>query len=193
MIELMLQEIQEKLKKALDEPRYEHTVGVMYTAGSMAMAFGYSIEIAMLAGLLHDCAKCIPNEEKVRLCEEHGVAISEAEYANQSLLHAKAGAILAKSVYGIEDTEILHAIQVHTTGEPNMSLLDKIIYIADYIEPNRDRAPRLKEMRELAFADIDCCMAEILSDTLAYLQKRNGVIDPLTESAYHFYKSYRKG
>lgn len=188
----MIYEIQNKLKLVLDEPRYQHTIGVMYTAGSMAMAFGYPIEKAMLAGLLHDCAKCITNEEKINLCKEHHIAISDAEYANVSLLHAKAGAILAKTLYGVEDLEILHAIQVHTTGEPNMSLLDKIIYIADYIEPNRDRAPRLEEIRKLAFSDLNQCMAEILYDTLMYLKKHNGVIDPLTQVSYDFYKIYRK-
>lgn len=188
----MIYKIQEKLKSALDEPRYKHTIGVMYTAGSMARAFGYPIEKAMLAGLLHDCAKCITHEEKVRLCQENNIAISNAEYANLSLLHAKAGAVLAQSLYEIEDMEILHAIQVHTTGEPNMSLLDKIIYIADYIEPGRDRAPRLEEIRKLAFSDINQCMAEILYDTLMYLKKCNGVIDPLTELSYDFYKMYQK-
>ena len=188
----MIYEIQNKLKLVLDEPRYQHTIGVMYTAGSMAMAFGYPIEKAMLAGLLHDCAKCITNEEKINLCKEHHIAISDAEYANVSLLHAKAGAILAKTLYGVEDLEILHAIQVHTTGEPNMSLLDKIIYIADYIEPNRDRAPRLEEIRKLAFSDLNQCMAEILYDTLMYLKKHNGVIDPLTQVSYDFYKIYRE-
>lgn len=187
-----IREIQEKLKSALDEPRFEHTMGVMYTAGSLAKAFEYPVEKAMLAGLLHDCAKCITDEEKIRLCKEHDIEISEAEYANLSLLHAKAGAVLAKTVYGITDFEILEAIMVHTTGKPNMSFLDKIIYIADYIEPGRDRAPRLAELRKLAYCDIDACLAEILYDTLTYLKKRNSVIDPLTEATYEFYKEYRK-
>uniref|UniRef100_UPI004056D3C3 bis(5'-nucleosyl)-tetraphosphatase (symmetrical) YqeK n=1 Tax=Agathobacter sp. TaxID=2021311 RepID=UPI004056D3C3 len=188
----MIYEILNKLKAELDAPRYQHTIGVMYTAASMAMAFGYSVERAMLAGILHDCAKCISDEEKIRLCKEHEVEISKAEYANISLLHAKAGAILAKTQYGVEDSEILHAIQVHTTGEPEMGLLDKIIYIADYIEPGRDKAPHLTEIRRLAFSDLNQCMAEILYDTLMYLNIRNGVIDPLTEQSYDFYKIYRK-
>lgn len=187
-----IREIQEKLKKALDEPRYTHTMGVMYTAGSLAKEFDYPVEKAMLAGLLHDCAKCITHEEKIRLCKEHDIEISEAEYANLSLLHAKAGAILARTVYGITDFDILEAIMVHTTGKPYMSFLDKIIYIADYIEPNRDKAPRLAELRKLAFCDIDACLAEILYDTLTYLKKCGGVIDPLTEATYEFYKEYRK-
>lgn len=184
--------IQEKLRNCLDKERFEHTVGVMYTAGCLAMAYGYSIEKAMLAGLLHDCAKCIPKDEMIRLCQENEVSISNSEMANKSLLHAKAGAILAQKEYHITDKEILHAIQVHTTGEPNMSLLDKIIYIADYIEPARDQAPHLDIIRQLAYQDIDSCVAKISYDTLCYLKQKTYVIDPTTELTYHFYEAYRK-
>ncbi|MCI5857457.1 MAG: bis(5'-nucleosyl)-tetraphosphatase (symmetrical) YqeK [Agathobacter sp.] len=185
-------EIRKKLKKELDKDRYEHTKGVMYTAGCLAMAHEYDIDKAMLAGLLHDCAKCLEDEEKIALCEKYHVLITEAEFANPTLLHAKAGAILAEIKYEVTDPEVLHAISVHTTGEPNMNILDKIIYIADYIEPRRDKAPHLKELRALAFKDLDACTAEILYDTLHYLQGRKGSIDPATEFTYEFYKPYQK-
>ena len=90
-----IQEIRKKLKKELDKERYEHTKGVMYTAGCLAMANEYNIEKAMLAGLLHDCAKCVPNNEKIDLCEEHHILISKVEYENPTLLHAKLGALFA--------------------------------------------------------------------------------------------------
>lgn len=185
-------QIKEKLKIRLDTARYEHTVGVMYTAGCLAMAHGYCMEQAMLAGLLHDCAKCMGYDAMVQLCEESQIAISSSEQANKSLLHAKAGAIEARRTYHINDTEILHAIQVHTTGEPGMSMLDKIIYIADYIEPGRDQAPNLDYLRKLAYEDLDACVAEISYDTLMYLDTKKQVIDPATEKTYHFYKQYRK-
>ena len=184
-----LGEIRKKLKKELDKGRYEHTKGVMYTAGCLAMAHGYSVEDAMLAGLLHDCAKCIPNDEKIRLCEENGILISQVEYDGPYLLHAKLGAFLAENTYGVTDPEILHAIRVHTTGAPDMSLLDKILYIADYIEPCRDKAPDLDKVRKLAFQDLDVCMAKILHDTLCYLSSRGGNIDPMTKMTYDFYKN----
>ncbi|MCD7709490.1 MAG: bis(5'-nucleosyl)-tetraphosphatase (symmetrical) YqeK, partial [Clostridiales bacterium] len=130
-----LLEMRKMLKKDLDRERYEHTKGVMYTAASLAMAHGYSIKKAMLAGLLHDCAKCLPTEEKVRLCKSHHIPVSKIEKESPGLLHAKAGMALAREKYHIKDSEILHAIAVHTTGAPDMSKLDKIIYIADYIEP----------------------------------------------------------
>lgn len=184
--------IQERLKESLDEPRYEHTLGVMYTAGCIAMAHGYDVSKAMLAGLLHDCAKCMSHEARLELCEAHQVEVTQAELDNKALLHAKAGAILAREEYQITDREILHAITVHTTGEPDMNTLDKIIYIADYIEPGRDKAPNLELVRMLAYKDLDSCMAQILYDTLAYLKERGGLIDPTTEKTYDFYKQYRK-
>lgn len=187
-----LREIRKKLKKDLDKERYEHTQGVMYTAGALAMAYGYSVEKAMLAGLLHDCAKCHTTEEKVALCEKYDMIISGVERDNPGLLHAKAGMALAEEKYKVTDPEILHAIKVHTTGEPDMSLLDKIIYVADYIEPNRNQAPRLEEIRKLAFSDINGCVAEILYDTLHYLSGRKGSIDPATKQTYQYYQCYKK-
>ena len=188
----MYEQIQDKLKKVLDEPRYQHTIGVMYTAGCMAMAHGYDIKQAMLAGLLHDCAKCMTHEERILLCEKYEVEVTSSELENKALLHAKAGAILAKIEYDIADIDILHAIAVHTTGKPKMSTLDKIVYIADYIEPERDKAPNLEIVRSLAYQDLDACMAQILYDTLNYLNARGGHIDQTTAEANEFYKEYRK-
>lgn len=185
-------QIQDKLQQSLDDMRYEHTLGVMYTAATIAMAYGYDIKKAMLAGLLHDCAKCMSHEERVQLCNKHGVEVSQFELDNHALLHAKAGAIVAKEDYGIADEEILHAITVHTTGEPDMNLLDKIVYVADYIEPGRDKAPNLELVRKLAYQNLDACIAQILSDTLEYLHSRGGLIDLTTEQTYEYYKEYRK-
>ena len=187
-----LVEIKKKVKKMQDKDRYEHTKGVMYTAGCLAMAHGYDMEKAMLAGLLHDCAKCIPNDEKLTLSEENHILITPIERENPFLLHAKLGALLAEKEYEVSDPQILHAIKVHTTGEPDMSILDKIIYIADYIEPNRDKAPNLTRVREIAFCELNACMAEILHDTLMYLAKRKGTIDPATQFTYEFYKQYKE-
>ena len=91
--------IQMQLKEELDEKRYEHTIGVMYTAASLAMRYGVMMHQAILAGLLHDCAKAIPNDEKLRLCEENDILISSVERENPFLLHAKLGALLAKTEY----------------------------------------------------------------------------------------------
>lgn len=180
--------MKEIVKENLDAIRYEHTMGVMYTAAAMAMRYDMDLQKALVAGLLHDCAKCISSDKKISLCEEHGITISESERKNPSLLHAKLGAFFAEEKYGVKENDILEAITYHTTGRPNMSLLDKIVFIADYIEPNRVQAPHLEQIRKLAFEDIDACLYMILEDSLAYLQTRSEVIDPMTEQTYLYYK-----
>ena len=135
-----LWKLDKKLQKEVDEDRYHHTLGVMFTAASMAMVWGEDLEKARVAGLLHDCAKCIPNKKKITMCEKNKIEITEFERNNPFLIHAKLGAFLAKDKYKVEDPEILSAIIWHTTGKEDMTLLEKIIYIADYIEPARNKA-----------------------------------------------------
>ncbi len=187
-----MDEIKKSLKKELDKSRYEHTLGVMYTAGALAMAHGADLNQAMLAGLLHDCAKCIPNDEKFALCKKNRIELTQAEKDNPALIHAKLGAFLARKKYHVTDEEVLHAILVHTTGEPGMNLLDKIIYIADYIEPGRDKAENLSIVRPLSFKDLDAALCKILGDTLEYLKSTGKEIDALTEQTYQYYKAERK-
>lgn len=183
-----ISKIAKKLQKELDDERYQHTLGVMYTAASMAMCHGENMEHALLAGLLHDCAKCIPGKEKIKLCHKYHLEVSEVEEKNPSLLHAKLGACFAEKKYDIEDTDILNAIRSHTTGRPDMSLLEKIIYIADYMEPGRSELPNMAEVRKLAFSDIDECLYRILKDSLVYLKSKDLPIDIMTEKTYVYYK-----
>ena len=143
---------------------------------------------AMLAGLLHDCAKCMPGEKLLHLCRKQKIPIRDVERENPFLLHAKLGAYLAKTTYGVLYEEILHAIEVHTTGAPAMNLLDKIIFVSDYIEPNRDRAPNLTEIRTLAFERLDRAVFQILHDTMHYLNQKRGSIDSRTNETYQYYK-----
>ena len=110
-----LQKITKKLKKYLDEDRLWHTLGVMQTAAALAMVYGVPLEKAQLAGLLHDCAKCIPSKKKIRLCKEHNIPVSEFEQTHPFLLHGKIGAWIAKEKYSVNDTEVLGAIAWHTT------------------------------------------------------------------------------
>ena len=164
-----LWKLDKKLQKEVDEDRYHHTLGVMFTAASMAMVWGEDLEKARVAGLLHDCAKSIGNKKKITLCEIYKFELTEVERYYPFLMHAKVGAFLAKDKYKVEDPEILSAITWHTTGKEDMTLLEKIISFADYIEPARNKAPHLTRLRKLAFTDIDECMYEILKESKAYL------------------------
>ena len=179
--------LQKRVAKELDEARFEHTLGVMYTCAALAMAHGYDIDDARCAGLLHDCAKCIPTKKKLKLCEDYYVPITDFEKSHPFLIHAKLGAALAREKYGVTDEQILSAITYHTTGRPEMTLLEKIVYIADYIEPMRTKAPNLDRIRPLAFRNLDECMYEILKDTLAYLSDNPQDVDLTSLKAYNYY------
>lgn len=180
--------IQQNLKKKLKRERYRHTLGVMYTAGAMAMRYDADIEICMLAGLLHDCGKFGSVKEQIKLCEDYRITLSDAEKAIPALIHAKLGAYLAKEEYGIENPLILDAILYHTTGRPQMSLTEKIIYLSDYIEPGRRPIPGLAEVRKLAFTDIDSAVCLCAKNTLNYLKEIRQPIDPMTQETYRFYR-----
>ncbi len=180
--------LRKAMEKSLDAKRYEHTLGVAYTATSLAMRYDVDINNAFIAGLLHDCAKCLSNDKKFSICEKNNIHITDTERKNPSLLHAKVGSFLAMDTYHIKDMDILNAILYHTTGHPEMSLLEKIIFIADYIEPGRKQASNLDFIRKLAFMDLDKALLKILEDTLEYLKQSQEEIDTATQETYEFYK-----
>ena len=180
--------VRKKVKKALDKERWEHTKGVVYTAAALAMAHGADIRKAEVAGLLHDCAKCVPDAKKIKICDKNNIDITRVERNNPFLLHSKVGAYIAAEKYGITDEEILDAIRYHTTGRPGMRMLEQIVFIADYIEPRRNKSQRLPEIRLEAFRDLDECCYMILKDMLIFLRTKSGEIDSNTQEAYHFYE-----
>ena len=182
-----LKKIRKSMEKELDARRYEHTLGVAYTAAALAMCYDIDPIMAETAGLLHDCAKCLSDDKKISVCRKNNMEINSVESRNPYLLHAKAGYCIAKSKFNIDDQDILNAILNHTTGRPGMSRLEKIIYIADYIEPSRKQAPNLPDVRKLAFRDLDQALLKILSDILRYLESGDGEIDPLTKETYDYY------
>lgn len=183
--------ITEKLHNILDEHRFYHTLGVSFTAQALAMKYGVDIGKAGMAGLLHDCAKAYKSEELLKLCEDNKIMITDVERKFPALLHAKAGALLAREEYGIADEEILNAIICHTTGKPCMNLLEKIIYVSDYIEPGRYKMKRLDVIRKTAFEDLDEALMMILSDTVVHLNEtKSDGIDPLTIETYEYYKEH---
>ena len=179
------------LKEKLNPMRYEHTLGVSFTCISLAMRYGYDLNKAELAGLLHDCAKRYDESEIIKKCRNKGIELTENELNAPAIIHAKLGAWMAENKYGITDPEILQAIACHTTGKPAMGLLDKILYVADYIEPRRNRAPLLTEMRRLAFTDLDEALYQIMKGILEYLNESGAYIDEMTRIAYEYYDAAR--
>ena len=174
------------MEKVQDAKRFAHTLGVEFTAAALAMRYQADVTDAQIAGLLHDCAKCLTDEKRVSICEKHQIPMTDIERRNPFLLHAKVGEYLAREKYGITNHDILNAIRFHTTGRENMSLLERIVFVADYIEPGRRQAPNLAEIRQLAFTDLDAAMLKILEDTLSYLKATGGELDPMTEITYEY-------
>ena len=189
MSETDIYKLQNKIKKVLEEKRFQHTLGVAYTASNLAFVYDYDEKKAFVAGLLHDCAKCLSHEKRLSVCKKNHLDITEVEKENPVLLHAKVGAFFAKEKYEISDTDILDAIRYHTTGRQGMGLLEKIIYVADFIEPHRKKLPRLSEIRKVAFEDLDKAVFMILENSLNYLEKSDSQIDPTTKDTYLFYKN----
>lgn len=182
-------EIRSRLKDELKKSRFEHTLGVEFTSAALAMRYGADLYKARIAGLLHDCAKSVSDDKQLDLCKKYKLPISDIEKKLPYLLHAKLGAYLAKKEYGIKDKEILSAIEYHTTGRPDMTLLEKIVFVADYIEPGRDKAPRLDEIRVEAFQNIDNAMLMIFDDTISYILSSDGNVDSTTLDAYNYLRN----
>ena len=184
----ILKKLTKEMQKVQDPKRFTHTLGVEYTAAALAMRYGEDVVRAQIAGLLHDCAKCMEYDKLLSACEKYHLPVTDVEKRNPYLLHAEVGSYLAKKEYKIEDPEILSAILYHTTGRPGMTLLEQIIFTADYIEPGRKQAPNLTQIRHLAFTDLDAAVTKILEDTLEYLKSGDGEMDPMTEETYNYYK-----
>jgi len=156
-----------ELQKALSRERYRHTLGVEQTAVKLAERYGEDSEKARVAALLHDCARCLDSAEMRRLVGERA-----GEPTLRALMHAPAGAALARKKYGIEDEQILSAIRWHTTGHEGMTTLEKIVYLADFIEPNRPNYPGLQELRAEAFRDLDRAVRLAAESTMRYVRAR---------------------
>ncbi len=177
-----------KLSENISKKRYLHSIGVSDTAACLAMKYGYDVRKAALAGLLHDCAKGLKDVEMMTITKENGIINSDVEEESPELLHSKAGSVIARRDYKIEDEEILSSIFWHTTGRPGMTLLEKIIFIADYIEPNRCDIPKLDEIRSLAFTDIDRAVAFACANSIEYLKNHSRTVDRITVDTYEYYE-----
>ena len=212
------EEILKKLRKTLDARRYEHSVGVAHTAMAMMMAHepisadavweigtekepseallrqkeicAHHLAQAYTAGLLHDCAKCLEDEERDRLIRKYKVELTDIEKEYPYLIHAKLGAVLAKEKYGVNDPAILSAIRFHTTGCVDISLLEAIIFSADFIEPNRKMLHCLPEIRSVIYKDLNKAVYLILAQTLVHLEHKGQPVDESTKQALEWYSKF---
>lgn len=165
---LSLDEMHQKLRSALSEHRYTHSLGVMVTAVDLAQLFNANVEKCRLAGLLHDCAKHLNVQQMLKAIQEYGITLYPDEDSFPYLLHAPAGAAVAQRDYGVSDPEVLSAIRSHTVGSKHMSLIDAIIFVADFIEPNRKAFDGLDAVRSLARMDILAAVGECKRLTAEY-------------------------
>ena len=170
----------EKLKGMITPHRYQHTLGVAETAQRLAPKCGVDPMRARLAGLLHDCAKSMPLEEMRALVRERLLDTDAAELDSRAILHAPAGMVVAEREFGVRDPAILEAIRRHTVGGPNMTAMDALIYVSDFIEPNREEFPGLKKARQAAEEDIFKAMRVCAELTAKHLKSRGQEIHPRT-------------
>jgi nicotinate-nucleotide adenylyltransferase len=183
-----LQQLRDNVKPLMKDSRYQHTLGTEAVAYDLALIHGYDTIKASIAGILHDCAKDLSDEELLHECVRLKLPVTEIEKQRALLLHAKVGAAYAGEKFGIRDEEILNAIAYHTTGKPGMTLLEKIIFTADYIEPNRKPLPNIDVIRQTAYNNLDQAITMISKSTLDYLESTGAAIDTLTRDTYEYYK-----
>lgn len=165
----------------LKPKRMPHVLGTEHEAAVLARRYGADVTSARIAALLHDCTKKLSMEEQLALCEQYGIALDELERKNLKLLHAKTGAAIARDLFGVSD-EIYWAIYWHTTGKADMTKLEKVIYLADYIEPSRD-FPGVEKLRRAVHADLEHGLLMALEDSIEEMRQRGNPVHPNTVEA----------
>lgn len=165
----------ESLIKDIGIDRYNHTLRVVDTTLELAKIYKVNEDKAKIAALFHDCGKLSDETNLLKRASDFGIILDNIMENNRELIHGPLGAKIAEKDYNIKDKEILNAIYYHTTGRENMTALDKIIYIADYIEPYRN-FPGVKEVRELAYKDLDNSVLLAIDNTLRFLMGKGSLI-----------------
>ena len=176
---MTIDEMKCKLQKTMSHKRYIHSINVMKSAAKLASIYGEDIDKAAIAGLLHDCARDIKGEEALNLCAKYDIPVDDVTRTQPDLLHGPIGSRLARDEYEVSDKDILNAISCHTTGGSDMSMLDKIIFIADYVEPNRN-FPAIDDVRKIVDFDIDGAIVMALNRTIKYILAKGVLIHPDT-------------
>ena len=169
---LDLNSITEYLGKTISSKRYTHSINVSKTAKKLAEFYGYDAFKAEIAGLVHDCARDLEKPLQLKCLKEEGIEADELTLNIEELLHGPAAVHICRKVFAIEDEEILSAVRYHTTGKENMSLLEKIIYLSDFIEPSRS-FPGVEELRGLAFKNLDKALLLAFNSSILYILSKN--------------------
>lgn len=183
MVYMNRNEALQLVKAQLTEKRYVHTLGVAESAVELADRYGADVKKAELAAIFHDYAKFRPKEEMKQIIMEQNITKDLLDYHSE-LWHAPVGAYLVEQEAGITDQEILGAIAYHTSGRIGMTLLDKIVYLADYIEPGRS-FPGVEEVRKLAEQNLDAAVIQAVRNTINFLMMKKQVIYPATFHTYN--------
>jgi predicted HD superfamily hydrolase involved in NAD metabolism len=184
-VKMMLEELMQKLKTNMDEKRFLHSLGVMKTAAELAACYNADVKKAEIAGLLHDCARDMDIEHQLKMVEYFGILLDDIQKREKVLIHGPLGAVTAERDYGIADEEILNAIKIHTTGDADMSMLDKIILLSDFIEPGRCY-PGVEDLRVKAFIDLDDAIIGAFDSTIRYVLSKGSLLHPKTISGRNF-------
>jgi predicted HD superfamily hydrolase involved in NAD metabolism len=171
------------VKIQLTEHRYQHTLGVMETSINLAEKYGADVKKAEMAAIFHDYAKFRSKDEMKEIIMSQGLP-QDLLLFNTELWHAPVGAYLVEKEARVCDPEVLDAIRFHTSGRPNMTLLEKVIYLADYIEPGR-HFPGVEEVREIANDNLDKALVKAIQNTILFLMKKNQTIYPETFYTYN--------
>ena len=184
-------EAKKLVKSRLSEKRWTHTKNVKKMAVKLAKRWGADPEKAAMAAILHDSAKELPKQELLQIFADNAIIAENAPARPAPGWHGIAGAILAQTCWGIEDPEILSAIRCHTTGKPDMSLQDKILYLADMTSAERDW-PGVEALRALEMEDLDRALCEALKQSIDFVEEKGGALDPESVAAYEYAKAHLK-
>ena len=180
-----IDKIKDYVKENLKVGRYNHTLGVVNTAVELAKVFREDQKKAEIAALCHDVAKNMDLEQLRKIIDEENITLSIDEENTKEIWHSIAGPIIAKNIFKINDEEILSAMRWHTTGKENMSNLDKIVYLADLIEPSRE-FDGIDEIRSISYKSLDLAMIKALTHTTIYLLNKGYAVDINTIKARNY-------
>lgn len=177
--------ILEKLTKMIEAKRFQHSIGVKECAEELALLYDIDANRAALAGLLHDCGKGLNKADLIQKCKKYGIEPDPISFYQKELMHGPLGAKIAENEFGIRDSEILSAIEYHTYGKRNMTVLEKIIYLADLIEPSRS-FQGVDELRTLAHKDLDKAVLKALDNSMVLVISKGRLIHPNTLEARNY-------